>query len=149
MKRSKQCLGHAVFIHLSIGQRQNKWLWLVKWKSWLRHCEETFNMVRVCVEGGFTVPLFLKKKKKKIWNLSASFYSNFILFSSFICGGPCHLSSLNKCRGTLFSSESSLFTYLWKTQVFLILYYYLINIVNINISVWIPLCNLNFETKKQ
>ena len=44
--------------------------------------------------------------------------------------------------GTLFSSENSLFIQLWKRRIFLSLYYYLINIVNIQI--WS--LNLFFKT---
>ena len=62
-------------------------------------------------------------------------YHNFILFY-LKYGGPCHLSSFFKqCSGTLFSTEISLLIHLWKKETFLSLHYYLINIVNIEMSV--------------
>ena len=56
---------------------------------------------------------------------------NCVVLFYFICGKPCQLPSFKQWSGTSLSSENSLFIHLWKKYIFLSLYYYFINIVNI------------------
>ena len=39
---------------------------------------------------------------------------NLCFCTLFICGGPCHLSTINSVLGPYFSSENSLFIHIWK-----------------------------------
>ena len=95
-------------------------------------------------EVSSTPDLFMPKQTKQTpffhdWINKVTLNDNTLsfCFTLFICGGPCHLVS-NSVLGTLFSSDNSLFIQLSKIEIFLSLYHYLINIVNIlKFGVWI------------
>ena len=68
------------------------------------------------------------------------------VFILFICSGLCHLSSVKQCSGLIFFREKHV--YFVVKKIFLSLYYYLINIVNINLifcKFWVRI----FSTKLQ
>ena len=56
-----------------------------------------------------SLQFYSKNKQRKMfigWNKQS--------FTVFVCGRPCHLSSLKHCSGTIFSSKNSLFIHSWR-----------------------------------